>query len=171
MRDLQARGDRTLASSTNKKVQVQRFDREPIAGFVNPATFLTPDGIELLQVTGTVAVLPYADVKLVAFVRDFPASDAPPARRTFVSRPKIDGLWVRLRFRDGDELEGLMRNDLLGVEPAGFDLIPPDGAQRMFVPRAAVRDAQVLGVVGSPLRMKRTKPSPKEQIGLFEEPR
>jgi hypothetical protein len=160
-----------LASSTNKKVHVQRFDREPLAGFVNPATYLTPNGIELLQVNGTVAVLPYGDVKLVGFVREFPGPDTAVPRRSFISRPKVDGLWVRLRFRDNDELEGIMRNNLLTMEPPGFDIIPPDGAQRMFVPRAALAEVQVLGVVGSPLRVRRDKPAPKEQIGLFEEPR
>jgi hypothetical protein len=41
-----------------------------------------------------------------------------------------------------------MPNNLLHVEPLGFNLIPPDTTQRLWVPREAVTSVQVLGVVG-----------------------
>lgn len=148
---------------------MQRFDRETLPGFVNPSAFLTAHGVEILSTSGALAVLPYADVKSVFFVRDFTDNDPAAARRAFLSRPKLDGIWVRLSFRDGDSLEGLMPNNLLQFEPEGVQVIPPDGAQRVFVPRVALTSVQVLGVVGSPLRMGRKKPARKEQIGLFEE--
>jgi len=50
-------------------------------------------------------------------------------------------------------------------------VVPPDPTssnQRVFVPRAALADVQVLGVVGSPLRPAKPKPKPKDQIELFE---
>ena len=93
-------------------------------------------------------------------------------RRVFLTRPKIEGLWVRLRFRDDDVLEGVMPNNLLQLEHYGFTLIPPDSLsnhQRIFVPRAALRSVEVLGVVGSPLTRRKAKTPAKEQIGLFEE--
>jgi hypothetical protein len=158
-----------VASSTNKKVQIARFDRESLTGFVNPATYLTETGVELLQLTGNVLQIPYQDVKIVYFVREFPASE-PALRRAFHSRPKLDGLWLRLTFKDQDSLEGVIQNNLLQIESVGFHLIPPDSNLRVFVPRTALAEVQVLGVVGSPLRAdKRKKPPAKEQIGLFEE--
>jgi len=158
-----------LASSTNKKVHIQRFDRESLAGFVNLATYLSPGGIELLQRSGNVIVLPYPEVKTVYFVRDFPVGE-PVQRRSFLNRPKLDGLWVRLTFRDHDALEGVMQNNLMQLSAAGFDIIPPDSALHAFVPKSALLEVQVLGVVGSPLRAsRRKKPPTKEQIGLFEE--
>ena len=57
-----------MASSTSKKVVVQRFEREPLPGFVNPSTWLTPDGVELLTVAGAVSIVPYRDVRIVFFV-------------------------------------------------------------------------------------------------------
>jgi len=51
-------------------------------------------------------------------------------------------------------------------------VIPPDpysNQQRVFVPRVALRAVDVLGVVGSPLKRRKPKAVPKEQIGLFEE--
>lgn len=159
-----------MASSTSKKVLVQRFDRETIPGFVNAAAFLTPGGVEILTTAGALSVLPYADVKSVFFVREFTDNDPAAARRSFLSRPKLDGIWLRLTFRDGDSLEGLMPNNLLQFEPEGVQVIPPDGAQRVFVPRMALTSVQVLGVVGSPLRSgRKKKPAGRNQIGLFEE--
>ena len=159
-----------MAGSTTKRVHIQRFDREPVLGFVNPATYLTPDGVELLTLSGTVAGIPYSDVKTVFFVRDFHIEDPSEGRRAFLSRPKLDGIWIRLTFHDHDTLEAVMSNNLLQVDPAGFHCIPPHGAQRVFVPRAALAEVQVLGVVGSPLRTKKKKPGAERQIGLpFEE--
>jgi len=58
------------------------------------------------------------------------------------------------------------------LEPYGFTVVPPDfsyNIQRMFVPKAALLDIQVLGVVGSALRQSKRKPKPsQDQIGLFE---
>jgi hypothetical protein len=159
-----------LAGSTSKRVHIQRFDREPLLGFVNPVTYLADDGLELLTLSGTVATVPYSDVKTVYFVRDFDSSDPSEGRRAFLSRPKLDGVWIRFRFRDRDTLEAVMGNNLLQIDSAGFHCIPPHGAQRVFVPRAAVTEVQVLGVVGSPLRSRKKKPGTERQIGLpFEE--
>jgi hypothetical protein len=62
-----------------------------------------------------------------------------------------------------------MPNNLLQVEAEGLDILPPDSAQKVFVPRAALLGIQVLGVVGSPLRAGKRKPPLKDQIRLFEE--
>jgi hypothetical protein len=70
-------------------------------------------------------------------------------------------------------MDGLLSNNLLQLEPYGFSVIPPDPGfqnQRVFIPKAAVTGVQVLGVIGSPLRIRKTKPTPKEQIDLFEGP-
>ena len=161
-----------MAASTTKKAVVRRFDREPLFGYVNPVSFLQPGGVELLSVEGNIAAIPYADIKTIAFVRDFTPSDQ-PERRVFQSRPKMEGLWVVLQFRDGDALEGIMPNNLLQVERYGFTVVPPDSAsnqQRIFAPREALRAVEVLGVVGSPLKRRKTKPGAKEQISLFDEP-
>lgn len=161
-----------LAGSTSKKIVGVRFDREPVQGFVNQQSFLGDAGVELLTASGSAVTIPYAELKAVCFVRDFD-STAPvwKEHRAFPNRPKMEGLWVRLEFRDGDTLEGVLPNDLMLVEPAGVTLSPPDPGfqnQRVFVPRAALVHLQVLGVVGSPLRRKRKPPVAKEQLKMFE---
>ena len=161
-----------LSGSTTKKVLVRRFDREPLAGYVMPSSFLRPGGVEILTPGGDFAVVPYGEVKSVDFVRDF-LDPQEPVRKLFNTRPKMAGLWVRVEFRDGEVMEGIIPNNLMQLEPQGFSLIPPDpmgNHQRLFLPRAALRTVEVLGVVGSPLTRKRVpKPVPKEQFGLFDE--
>ena len=158
-----------MAGSTNKKVLIERFDRAPLAGYVTPQVYLTPDGVDLLSPSGTAQVVPYEEVKAVCFVRDFDGADPSREPKIFNTRPKMEGLWVRLRFRDGELREGLLPNNLLQLEPQGFTYLPPNPTnnQRVFVPKTALAEVQILGVVGSPLRPRKTKPVPKEQIELF----
>jgi hypothetical protein len=161
-----------VAGSTNKKVLISRFDRENLAGFVNPQTYLQPSGLELLTLDGTVQMVPYDETKLVCFVRDFEQGEPSRELRLFAARPKMEGLWIRMQFRDGDAMDGLLSNNLLLLEPHGFSVIPPDPGfqnQRVFVPKAALRSIQVMGVIGSPLRQgRRAKPVPKEQLEMFD---
>ena len=160
-----------MAASTNKKILVRRFERDALSGFVNPQAYLRAEGLELLSPSGAVLLVPYEEVKAVYFVRDFDAPEPPPEHRLFNTRPKISGVWVRMRFRDGEQMDGILANNLLQLEPYGFTVVPPNPSsnnQKVFVPRAALTELQVLGVVGSPLRPRKAKPVPKEQIGLFD---
>jgi hypothetical protein len=160
-----------LVSSTTKKAVIRRFQKEPLAGYLNPASYLQPAGVDLLSAQGNVSTVPYEEIKTISFVRDFEGAGE-TGRQVFNTRPKMEGLWVSLRFRDGDAMEGIMPNNLLPLEPYGFTVIPPDpysNHQRIFIPRAAVESVEVLGVVGSPLKKRKSKPVPKEQIGLFDE--
>lgn len=158
-----------MSGSTNKKVVVRRFERDPVLGFVNPHTYLTPGGIEVLTRSGNLALVPYGEIKAVCFVREFDLAETPPAQRLFHTRPKTDGLWVRMRFRDGELMDGLLANNLLQLEPFGFTVVPPNpfsNNQRLFVPRQALSEMQVLGVVGSPLRRRKKAPA-AQQIEMF----
>jgi hypothetical protein len=161
-----------LGVSTHKKVLISRFDRENLSGFVNPQGYLLSDGLELMTQAGSVNIVPYDEVKLVCFVRDFQQGEPRKELRLFTTRPKLEGLWLRMYFRDGDAMDGILSNNLLQLDPFGFSVVPPDPGfqnQRIFVPRAALSRIQVLGVVGSPLRTPRkAKPAAKEQIELFK---
>ena len=152
-----------MAPSTNKKVIAARFDREPVPGFVQTPGGFGVDSVELLSPLGALLRVPYSEIKAVCFVRDFEDGDGWKPHRAYAARPKTPGLWVRLAFRDGDTAEGVIPNNLMLVEPAGFQVILPDpsfAGQRLFVPREALREVQVLGVIGS--RTTRRRPSKPE---------
>jgi hypothetical protein len=163
-----------VAQSTNKKVLLSRFDREPVEGFVHASAGFDGEAIEILSPSGTLILVPVVDTKVICFVRDFEVGETWREHRTFLARPKMPGIWVRLLFRDGDSVEGMLPNNIMLVDPAGFSIIPPDPTfqnQRIFVPRPALREVQVLGVIGSPLRHPRSKKPHKEgQLEMFGEP-
>lgn len=160
-----------MGVSTHKKVLVSRFDRDTLSGFVSPQGYLLAHGLELMTQAGSVTILPYDEVKLVCFVRDFQQGEPRKELRLFTTRPKLEGLWLRMYFRDGDAMDGILSNNLLQLDTFGFSVVPPDPGfqnQRVFVPKAALSRMEVLGVVGSPLRTPRKpKQVPKEQIELF----
>src|SRR5258707_7814470 len=140
-----------MAPSTAKKVIVRRFDREVVSGFISPHSYLQPAGVEVLTPSGTIAVLPFREVKSVCFVKEFEAADQPQEHKVFNTRPKMEGLWVRLTFRDNEIMDGILPNNLLQMDRYGFTIIPPEpysNNQRIFVPREALTGMQVLGVVG-----------------------
>lgn len=160
-----------MAASTSKKVVIRRFDREPVTGFVNPHDYLQPEGVVLLSPTGSVLVVPYSEIKTVCFVRDFEAPGGSTSPGLFHTRPKTEGLWVRMCFNDGELMDGLLSNNLLQLEAFGFTVVPPNPVsnnQRIFVPKTALREFHVVGVVGSPIQRRRKKAAPTDQMEMFE---
>ncbi len=158
-----------MNTATNKKALILRFDRESLEGFVNSQELATIEGVQMLTPQGQVQIVPFIDVKLVCFVKDFGDSPDVFGKRQFTARPKMAGLWVRFRFRDGAELEGLLSGNLLQLEQFGFTVAPPDSTlQRIFIPKAALTDVEVLGVIGSALKKPKPKTVPQEQMQMFE---
>jgi hypothetical protein len=136
--------------------------------------------LELLDPDGRLAQLPLNEVKMVSFVREFAPNDAPSGspggperliRRTFSGRPRTEGLWLRLTFRDNDVLEGVAANDLSILEAQGIHITPPDmrsNTQRIYVPRLALSELQVLGVIGGPAAASKRKTSATPAESLMD---
>ena len=155
--------------TTHKKVIVRKMDRDTISGYVSTA-FLVDGKIEILNTTGNVVSIDLRDVKGVYFVREFGDSES-LTRKTFTSRPRTEGLWVRLRFRDNEIIEGMMPNDLVQDGADGFSVIPPDtrsNTQRIFVPRTALAEMTVLAVIGEKKSQRRgRRPEDSRQVPMF----
>src|SRR5690349_2396436 len=128
-------------ATTHKKVIVRKMDRDSVNGYVS-AAFVADGKLELMNTAGNVVTVDLRDIKGVYFVREFGDSEL-LTRKTFTSRPRVEGLWVRLRFRDNEIIEGVMPNDLLQEGSDGFSIIPPDpnaNTQRIFIPRSALSE-------------------------------
>jgi hypothetical protein len=121
-------------------------------------------------------------VKYISYVRDFNLSDTVNperlSRRTFLARPRTEGLWLRLHFRfsgnEPDVLEGLAPIDIAVLDDAvndcGLFLIPPDvrsNTQRIYVPRSAISELHLLAVITTPSRRK--SPSSKSVSSIQED--
>lgn len=158
------------SASTHKKVVVELLDRKSQRGYLNPVGLGRQEVLDLLTPEGEHEQIALSAVRAVYFVHNLNDGFA-PERKAFLSRPKLDGLWVRLRFRDGDTLEGVVPNDLLAFLDNGAHLTPPDfnaNADRIFVPRSALTDGTVLGVVGI-ARRKPAAAAAAAQSRLFSE--
>lgn len=147
---------------------VYRFEREPLAGFVDAANPFQPEGIQLLNKDGVIQNLPILQIKSLCFVREW-LDGLAWSRSQYTSRPRQQGLWVRVKFRDGDFLEATMPNSIAALDPIALLITPPDaasGVQRVLVPKAALEGFEVLGVVGSPLTRKLRPAS--NQLKMFD---
>src|SRR5271167_2406938 len=143
-------------ATTHKKVVVRKMDRDSVTGYV-AASFIADGKVEVMNTAGKVVGIELRDIKGVYFVRELGDSES-LTRKTFPSRPRVEGLWVRLRFRDNEVIEGMMSNDLLQEGSEGFSMLPPDAqanTQRIFVPRSALTDLTVLAVIGEKKTVRR----------------
>jgi hypothetical protein len=163
-------------------VVVRKLDKELVKGYVNPASFLGTTGVELLDREGHVLAIPLNDVKGVYFVRDFEGDPEYVERKAFLRRPRLDGLWVRLTFKDEEVLECILPNNLLELDARGFLVTPADLSSnnlRIFIPRNALAGLEVLAAITNgaarraPARSvsaRRKAEAAASQFGLFPSP-
>ncbi len=164
-------------SSAHKKVIVRRFTGETLPGYLPLTGFVRNRAIDILDLTGRVVPLLLNDIKHVSYVRDFNLQDTTNperlSRRTFLSKPRTEGLWLRLTFRSGDLLEGLAPIDITLTDDlivdSGLQLTPPDtrsNTQRLYVPRTSITELQLLAVITTP---SRRKPLPAASVPTMQE--
>lgn len=156
-------------SIAQKKVIVRRFAGDLLPGYLPPGAFVRPDPVsprvDLLDLSGRIVPIDLKDIKMISYVRDFNLTDTTNPerllRRTFLARPRTEGLWLRMTFRGGDLLEGIAPIDLSllsnAIEDLGLHITPPDtrtNTQRIFVPRSALDELQLIAVITTPSRRK-----------------
>jgi hypothetical protein len=168
--------------SAQKKVVVRRFVGGVAWGYLPQEGLRLGDAVQLMAVDGKSNPIAINEIKLIAYVRDFNLTDAQEperlGRKAFPGRPRGDGVWLRLRFKDGDALEGLADVGVGFLDTAMLDgglfLTPPDtrgNTLRVFVPRAALASLEVLGWVTAPSKKAARAADRGErqaQPGLFE---
>jgi hypothetical protein len=162
-------------ASARKPVIVRKFSRDWSAGYAGAGPSLGSTECEILDVTGKVLRVPWAEVKWICYVRDFPQGEsANPERliqKRFTTRPRTAGVWLRMTLTDGEELEGLAANDRSLVDGAGLFLTPPDtrsNTQRIYVPRSSIQALEVVSLIGSASRKSPgTRRDAADQPDLF----
>lgn len=164
-------------SSTHKKVIIRRLTGATLPGYLPLSTFVHQGALSLLDLEGRVIQLFINDIKHICYVRDFnltdPVNPERLTRRTFLARPRTEGLWLRMTFRAGDILEGLAPTDIALMDDilhdSGLFFTPPDtrsNTQRIYVPRTALADLQLIAVITSP---SRRKPLPAVKLPTLQE--
>ena len=168
-------------SSAHKKVIVRRFTGETLPGYLPLTGFVRHRAIDLLDLSGRIVPLLLNDIKYISFVRDFNLHDTTNperlSRRTFLAKPRTEGLWLRMTFRSSDRapdlLEGLapiditLTDDL--IDDLGLHVTPPDtrsNTQRIYIPRSSLAELQLLAVITTP---SRRKPLPASSVPSLQE--
>ncbi len=170
-------------AGSRKKVLLRTLDDAILPGYLAVSGFVgQANGVKtvpLLDLEGRVSPVPLSSIRSIAFVRDFNLDDKLDperlTRRTFLARPRSEGLWVRLILADSSIFEGLAPLDMTLVDgllgDRGIFLIPPDirsNTQRIFIPRSAIHDIQFLAVITTPSKTKPIQPeSQTDQAPLF----
>jgi hypothetical protein len=154
---------------------IYRFDRQPAAGIVNPATCFLAGHLEVMTPNGNLIGVSYSDLKAVCFVSDSGQPDLFDTHPFFDRRPKTPGLWTRFTFRDGSKVDGVLSHNLLEWPEQGYLVTPPHAGpnrQRVFIPRLALVSTDLRGVVGtsasSALGRNKALPTGARQLPMFE---
>jgi hypothetical protein len=168
-------------SNSRKKVIVRRFTGDTLPGYLPLSSIVRGQTVvDLLDLTGRIVPLALAEIKTVSYVREFNLGDTVNPerlfRRTFLARPRNEGLWVRVTFRTGEALEGLAATDLSLLDSirndAGLYLVPPDtrtNTQHIFVPRTAITELQLLAVITPRKPLPTAKQETPQTVALQNE--
>ncbi len=116
---------------------------------LGPGHVPLPEKFELNLVEGGSATICLGQAKAVFFVREFQGQPAYNELRFFKTVPEFRGLWVRLRFMDGEVTEGLVHNSLPLLIGPGFFLKPPDpqsNNKMIYALKKRLADFQVMGL-------------------------
>lgn len=148
-------------SASRKKTVVRKLSRDWVAGYVSADDFCRQGTVELLDLAGKVILLPAREIKWLCFVRDFNSGEMNNPerllRKTFAGRPRIEGVFLRLRLTDGDQIEGVATNDRSLIDGGGIFLLPPDtrsNTQRIWIPSTTISDLEAVAVITSRIRPK-----------------
>ncbi|MGB6130798.1 MAG: hypothetical protein WBG54_03390 [Acidobacteriaceae bacterium] len=148
------RGVKSMSSS-RKKAIFRKLSRDWLAGYLAAGDFVHDGRVEMLDLEGKVVALAVEDLKWICYVRDFNSGELNNPerllRKTFAGRPRGEGLFLRVRLKDGELVEGLAANDASLVSSDGVFLTPPDlrsNTQRIWIPKAALESLEVVAVVG-----------------------
>src|ERR1700679_3370080 len=96
-------------ASGRKPVIVRKFSRDWLAGYASGGFDRSRTELEILDLSGKGVRMDWDQVKWVCYVRDLPSASADQSnperllRKRFSIRPRTAGLWLRLKFTDGDE--------------------------------------------------------------------
>ncbi len=137
-------GDRTLKGHLESPVWNTIEELLSNAPASSPETFR----VRLID-SDKIEEIPTKDIKAVFYVNTF-EGDSEHKHLNFHSRaPVTQGIWVRLQFRDGEVMEGIVYNSLRYLVDPGFFLLPtdPDSNNKLvYVVKSWLVDHRVLGM-------------------------
>lgn len=120
-------------------------------GFIDrnsEGTARRPGVICVRRLDGIVEEIALTQTQGVYFVKEF-EKDSNHSNLLFYNLPPLERLWVRLTFKDGQVIEGMIENGAHFVLNPGFLVTPtdPTGNNRLiFVMKSQLNDVKVIGL-------------------------
>ena len=103
--------------------------------------------------TGLVEDFSTADAKAIFLVKSFEGNHRNSPIHYHTQNPVSKGLWVRITFRDGELMEGIVSNTAAYITQAVFPLIPTDPQSNnklVYVSKQQLVSFEVLGLRNPP---------------------
>lgn len=131
------------------KVVIQTRDKKIHRGF-SKSEFISKSKVKIIDAKGDQCEMPLETLKAVFFVRDFggnPEYDVVRFLNPNTKNPK----WViaEVQFKDGEVVEGRVRNDFDFLNDPGFYLWPSDeigNTELMYLVKEAVKGFRIIGL-------------------------
>ncbi len=135
---------------------------KPIKGYadtlptVSPENMLQQEPVELprefgvrLAESNDIVSLRLEALKALFFVKTFEGHKEYKEIKFFDTHPPVEGLWVRMKFYDGETFEGILHNCIHYLVNPGFFLKPPDPQSNneiVYIVKASLTEFRVLGL-------------------------
>jgi uncharacterized protein DUF6982 len=136
----------------SSKVIIRYADGRVVRAFAAAGAIITkppgPAKLDLRDSEGAAIDLNASDIKAVFVVKSFEGDPNYVEFKSFPERPGGPGLWLRVRFLDGENIEGVAPNSLATFAKSIFFMTPPDprsNNQAVLVSKPSLADMQVLG--------------------------
>jgi hypothetical protein len=152
---------KTTDTSRSEKVVIQLADRR-IKGYLESPNWNTieellslapPTSPETFRIrrleTDLLEEIPARDIKAVFYVNCFDGDPEHKPLNFHTRAPIVHGIWMRLQFRDGEIMEGIVHNSTRYLVDPGFFLVPTDPGSNnklVYVAKNLLVDHRVLGL-------------------------
>lgn len=116
--------------------------QNPLRRFPTKLTLLGADGSGARE-------LDVSTAKAVFFVKSFDGDKRKNPVRFYANGPAVHGIWVEVRFQDGETVEGVIHNSIHHLIEDGFILSPSDpesNNEMVYVLKSSIQNYRVLGV-------------------------
>lgn len=87
--------------------------------------------------------------KAIFFVKSFQGDKEKHPVRFYANGPAVHGIWVEVRFNDGEVVEGVIHNSIHHLVEEGFLMSPSDpdsNNEVIYVLKSSISNYRVLGV-------------------------
>jgi hypothetical protein len=138
------------ANGRTIKGYIESTQWESLDGLLVQGTRSMPEILHIRPSDGSDPIdLPIEETKAIFFVKSFEGRGARHDLKFFSHAPMVHGIWVQVRFLDGEIMEGVVMNGLPHLVQPGFFLHPtdPDGNNSLvYILKSKLADYRVLGV-------------------------